>query len=375
MSSVLYSVRANKPIAYDLIVSKNLFSHRNAALLTGRAQQGGSIVVVADEFIYDSLKDEIESYFSHHKIKLTLVRCSSAEVNKNLDSYTEILKAIDTAGIKRRSEPVLAIGGGVVMDIVGFACSTYRRSVPCIKVPTTLMGYVDAAIGIKHGVDFGGNKNRVGSFDPPFAVILDTGFLQTLPRRHLINGMGEIFKIAVIKDKSLYTLLNDHGREAILNSFQGNGPAEEILNKSIVGLITELEGNLYETELKRPSDFGHTFSPIIEMANINDMLHGEAVSIDIAISCVIAARRELMSMQALSEIMFVMKKLELPTFHPSITEDMLRDGLIERTLHRNGQQNTPMPVITLNKHTTTFLQDISWVDIEYAVDYLRTIHG
>lgn len=370
MNSTIYSVSASKPINYDLIQSANLFSHRNLTLLNGRAQKdGGSIAVFADKFIYDHLEAEIRSYFKHHGIELHLFPVSSMESNKTLDNFRYVLQCIDSAKLKRRAEPVLAIGGGVVMDIVGFASSTYRRSIPCIKVPTTLMGYVDAAIGIKHGVDFLGSKNRVGSFDPPHSVILDRGFLETLPRRHLINGMAEIFKIAIIKDMSLYDLIKTEGKEAILDHFQTVGA--DILTKSIVGLITELETNLYETELRRPSDYGHTFSPIIEMSNIDEIMHGEAVSIDIAISVCISARRGLITIAKLKEIIGVMKTVGLPTFHPSITAQMLLDGVAERTLHRNGKQNAPMASINPHRHTSVFLDDIGLDDINHAIEYLK----
>lgn len=369
MSSTIYTVTASKPIQYELISSVNLFSHRNLTLLNGREdKKGGKIAVFCDPFIYNNLEDEIRQYFNHHGIELYLFAVSSMESNKNVNTFLDVLDDIDMVGLKRRSEPVLAIGGGVVMDIVGFACSTYRRSIPCIKIPTTLMGYVDASIGIKHGVDFNGSKNRVGSFDPPHSVILDRGFLETLPRRHIINGLAEVFKIAIIKDISLYELIQTEGKEAILDQFQtvGNG----ILTKSIVGLITELESNLYETELRRPSDYGHTFSPIIEMRNIDKILHGEAVSIDIAISVAISARRKLITMPKFLEIIALMKSLGLPTFHKSIDADMLMEGLAERTLHRNGKQNAPMASIN-TKHTSVFLDDIGIDDINHAIEYLK----
>lgn len=367
--NVLYSVRAKKPIQYDLIKSSNLFSHRNLSLLHGRNDKtrGAPIVVLADEFIYDNLIDEIRSYFNHHNINLHILRISSSEVNKNMDTLNTILEFIDNAKIHRRNHPVLAIGGGVVLDVAGMACSMYRRSIPCIKVPTTLMAYVDAAIGIKNGIDYGGSKNRVGSFDPPYAVILDKGFLETLPHRHIINGLAEIFKVGIITDKSLYLLLKQHGKQAILNNFRGKND-DEILDKSIIGLITELEGNLYETELKRPSDYGHTFSPIIEMKNINTLLHGESVSIDIALTCVIAAHRGLITMELLDDIIKTMKVLDLPTYHPSLNTEMLLEGLNERTLHRNGSQNVPLPT---NNWECKFVQDIDADDINHALTYLK----
>jgi 3-dehydroquinate synthetase len=365
--STLYEVKATKPINYKLIKTSNLFSHRNLSLLIGREHKNGVCVIVVDSAIYDLLVDEINSYYNHHKIEVTLIKIEGNEKKKTMDSYQEIVNVLDRTALHRRKEPIIALGGGVVMDIAGFVASTYRRSVPCIKIPTTLMGYVDAAIGIKNGVDHNGNKNRLGSFHEPHTVILDKGFLETLPHRHIVNGVAEILKIAIIKDKSLYDLIKTEGKASILSNFKLTG--DEILDKSIIGLIKELESNLYEIELQRPSDFGHTFSPVIEMKNLElDMLHGEAVAIDIAISCTIAARRELISMESLTEIIELMKSLGLPTTHHSLTTELLMSGLEERILHRNGNQNVPVPSPV---GECIFLQDISRDEISHALTYLR----
>jgi 3-dehydroquinate synthetase len=114
------------------------------------------------------------------------------------------VRELDTFPIHRRDEPIIAIGGGTLTDVVGFVASSYRRSVPHLKVPTTLMGYVDASIGIKTGINFDGHKSRLGSFEPPRKVLLDKTFLQTLPREYILDGTGEIIKLAVIKDAGLF---------------------------------------------------------------------------------------------------------------------------------------------------------------------------
>ena len=127
------------------------------------------------------------------------------EENKTVEHYLSILRELDSFPIHRRDEPIIAIGGGVLTDVVGFVASSYRRGVPHIKVPTTLMGYVDASIGIKTGINFNGNKNRLGSFDPPEKVFLDKSFLKTLPKRHILNGVCEIIKLAIIKDAEFFS--------------------------------------------------------------------------------------------------------------------------------------------------------------------------
>merc|ERR1719267_225305 len=106
------------------------------------------------------------------------------------------------------------------MDIVGFAASIYRRRTPYIRVPTTLMGYVDASIGAKSGVNFNGKKNKLGAYMPPALTLLDRSFLATLDDRQLANGAAEIVKMALMKDPELFALLRDHGDDLIKHRFQ-----------------------------------------------------------------------------------------------------------------------------------------------------------
>ena len=108
----------------------------------------------------------------------------------------------------------------MLTDLAGFVAASYRRGVPYIKVPTTLMGYVDASIGIKTGVNYNGNKNRLGAFHAPQTVLLDKAFLKTQPRRHVVNGVCEILKLAIVKDAELFQLLETHGAKSIEAHFQ-----------------------------------------------------------------------------------------------------------------------------------------------------------
>ena len=122
--------------------------------------------------------------------------------------------------ICRRKEPIIAIGGGVCLDVAGLAANLYRRNTPLIKIPTTVMAAVDASIGIKTAVNFHGRKNKMGTYCPPLAVFIDKTFLKTLGDRHLSNGSAEILKMACIKDRELFELLEDHSKELIESHFQ-----------------------------------------------------------------------------------------------------------------------------------------------------------
>lgn len=120
----------------------------------------------------------------------------------------------------RRKEPIIAIGGGVCLDVAGLAANLYRRNTPLIKIPTTVMAAVDASIGIKTAVNFHGRKNKMGTYCAPLAVFIDKTFLKTLGARHLSNGSAEILKMACIKDAELFDLLEKHSKDLVQSHFQ-----------------------------------------------------------------------------------------------------------------------------------------------------------
>merc|ERR1740127_214011 len=188
------------------------------------------------------------------------------------------------------------------MDIVGFAASIYRRRTPYIRVPTTLMGYVDASVGAKTGVNFAGKKNKLGAYIPPALTLLDRSFLATLDERQLSNGAAEIAKMALVKDPELFGLLADFGPELIAHKFQDLPDADgraatapsRVLYLSIQTMLEELAPNLWEDSLNRLVDFGHVFSMELEMSALGteyELMHGEAVATDMAymtvLSCVL----------------------------------------------------------------------------------------
>lgn len=168
----------------------------------GRIENGRRFVVV-DSNVDRHYSAQIRNYFSYHGVEAKIITFPGGEENKTIENYLSIVRELDSFPIHRRDEPIIAIGGGVLTDVVGFVAGSYRRGVPHIKVPTTLIGYVDASIGIKTGVNFNGNKNRLGAFASPQKVLLDKSLLKTLPKRHILNGLCEIIKLAVIRLKAV----------------------------------------------------------------------------------------------------------------------------------------------------------------------------
>ncbi len=363
-----WRVAYQRPIKYEIVTTSDLFSPRNKALLSvGRGENSRRLVVV-DSKVYRYHSSAISDYFALNKIEVKIVSFPGGEENKSLESYLSILKELDAFPINRRDEPIIAIGGGVLTDTVGFVASSYRRGVPHINIPTTLMGYVDASIGIKTGINFNNCKNRLGSFHPPVEVILDRAFLKTLPRLHILNGMSEILKLAIIKDFELFKLLESTGVQAIASNFQDDTGCE-ILDRAITGMVDELQPNLFEEDLARRMDFGHTFGYGIEALKRSHLLHGEAVLLDIAISVLIARSRNLLSTEETDRIFNLFNTLEMKLFTGILDPIQLWSIVEERVLHRNGAQRIPMPNGIGN---CVFINDICPEEIQSAVYLLRS---
>ena len=167
----------------------------------------------------------------------------------------------------RRREPFLAIGGGVVLDIAGMAACLYRRGVPFVRVPTTLLAIVDASVGVKNGVDYccvatsETYKNRVGSFYAPSSCLLDTSFIATQDTRNISNGFGEILKLALVRSVDLFELLETHGDALVKSRFEKtptvpDGVGDRVIDLSIQIMLEELGPNLWEKTLERCVDYG-----------------------------------------------------------------------------------------------------------------------
>lgn len=354
-------------IEYEVVNTSNLFHPQNWALLSVGKIEDARRFVVVDANVEKHHGAAIRAYFEHHHVEARFVIFPGGEENKTLDHYLALAHELDLFPIHRRDEPIIAIGGGVLTDLVGFVAASHRRGVPYIKIPTTLMGYVDASIGIKTGFNFNGNKNRLGAFHAPQTVVLDKMLLKTLPRRHILNGVCEIIKLAIVSDAELFDLLELHGAQCVESRFQ-NAQSDIILDRAITGMIKELEPNLFEEELARKVDFGHTFSYGLETRHETHLLHGEAVLLDILLSALLARGRGLLTDDETSRIFRLTRELGFAIDASVLDPSLLCSSLTERTYHRNGLQRVPMP---RGIGDCVFLNDIHAAEIESAVKTLE----
>ncbi|SCE79678.1 3-dehydroquinate synthase [Micromonospora haikouensis] len=372
-----WRVDASQAVSYEVRLCRGLLDPASDLMVTAASTGDGPgrrRLVVLDSQVDVLFGERIRAYLEAHRVTYELCVVEADERRKTMTSVFRVVSAMDAFGVARRREPVIAVGGGVLTDIVGLAASLYRRSTPYVRVPTTLIGMVDAGIGSKTGVNFSDHKNRLGTYHPSATTLIDPGFLVTLPVRHLRNGLAEVLKMALIKDRRLFELLAVHGARIIAERMQSAGSADggaaalAVIRLAIGGMLQELQPNLWEHQLERVVDYGHSFSPVIEMRALPELLHGEAVAVDMALSLVLAHHRGLLSAEDLSRARLVMGELGLPTWHPVCSTELLTEALADTVRHRDGRQLIPL---TAGIGQARFVDDVTPAELAAALARLE----
>jgi 3-dehydroquinate synthetase len=260
---------------------------------------------------------------------------------KTLSSALRVVEHAARLGLGP-DDRIVAAGGGTVMDIVGFAAALYRGGTPYIRVPTTLVGLVDAGVGFKVGVDAEGRRNLIGAYHPPAACLCDPEFLTTLPAAELRCGLAEMIKMAVIKDLKLFELIERCYGEVL---GQCTGPnVTRMIRWSIEAMVTELAVNPLEADLRRLPDFGHEFGHLLETASDLRLRHGEAVAIGMALACEIAVETGWLDPAVCSRIVRLIQAVRLPVYDRCCDSAALWRGLADEVVpHKNGSLNLTIP--------------------------------
>lgn len=345
------------PISYDVNVVPHgtIFDPSNPQLLQATGPPSDEYTrrfAVIDNAVEELYGDAIRAYFVARGIELTYCVISGGEAEKRPAAVDKILDELCAYKLRRR-EPFLAIGGGVLLDIAGMAACTYRRGVPFVRVPTTLLAIVDASVGVKNGVDYccgvtdDTYKNRVGSFYAPSSCLLDNAFIATQDERNISNGFAEILKLALVRSQDLFELLEAHGAALVKSRFTStpsvpDAVSSRIIELSIQIMLEELGPNLWETVLDRCVDYGHTFSKLLEMVPGADIMHGEAVNIDGFFCVVLSYLRGYIDMDTVNRIFNCMQSLNLPTDSVDLKTDLAWQSCADAVEHRHGEQRIPL---------------------------------
>lgn len=292
--------------------------------------QPARIVAVVDrgvERAHPGLVDAIGRYCVAHQDAIALAEpvlvIPGGEGVKTEAGHVErVLETINRAGLCRHSY-LVAVGGGAVLDVAGFAAATAHRGVRLIRVPTTVLAQDDSAVGVKNGVNAYGKKNYLGTFAPPFAVINDFGFLSTLCDRDWRGGISEAVKAALIRDSRFFEYLEQHaaalvGRDA--------SAMEQVIRRSAALHLRHIAagGDPFELGSSRPLDFGHWVAHKLEQVTGHRMRHGEAVAIGIAVDSTYSYLSGSLPEPQWRRIIDLILALGLSVYAPPLSDDLDR---------------------------------------------------
>jgi 3-dehydroquinate synthase len=372
-----FHVEGYEKIDFSLLYVDGAFSTENPEIADSY-RPFGRCLMVADETVLGLYGEQIRGYFAHYDIDLTIFPVQIRETGKSLRTMERIVDAFTEFGLVR-TEPVLVVGGGLTTDVAGFACATYRRGTNYIRVPTTLIGLIDASVAIKVAVNHGNSKNRLGAFHASQKVILDFSFLRTLPIDQVRNGMAELVKIAVVANSNIFEHLEKYGEDLLDTRFghlDGSPELREIAHQvtyDAIHTMLSLEvPNLHELDLDRVIAYGHTWSPTLELAPASPLFHGQAISVDMAFSATIAEQRGFLSTSDRDRVHGVMHRLGLSIDSPYLTPELIEKATESITQTRDGllRAAVPRPV-----GTCFFMNDLTAEEAERTLEVHKAVAG
>lgn len=307
----------NKPV-YDILLAED-FSALSQEM-EKLSIQNRRLCIVTDTNVASLYLEEIQTLLTPICKEVISYVFSAGEANKNLDT---VQKLYETLIISRfdRNDLLVALGGGVVGDLCGFAAATYLRGISFVQVPTTLLSQVDSSIGGKTGVDFNAYKNMVGAFHMPKLVYINISTLKTLPEKEFSAGMGEVLKHGLIKDKAYY--------EWLLSNAERLKEKEITALKEAVAGSNRIKRTVVQNDPREKGErmhlnFGHTLGHAIEKLKDFSLLHGECVALGSVAAMKISAGRGLIPMEEVERL-----KEALKTFGLAVSvEDLTCDEII-----------------------------------------------
>lgn len=257
---------------YNIKIEKNLLKTIGKEVL--KLYKGEKIVVITDENVNNFYGAIVENSLKAEGYETFQIVLKPGEKTKSFSSLIELYNKLIDFKINR-GNLILALGGGVIGDLAGFCAATFLRGIPYIQVPTSLLAQVDSSVGGKVAIDLPQGKNLVGSFYQPKAVFIDPEVLKSLPQKYINDGMGEIIKYALIKDRELYDILEKiDSTEALINSM------EEIIYTCCFIKKAVVEADERDLGERMVLNFGHTLGHSIEkVQGYEGLSHGEAVAV------------------------------------------------------------------------------------------------
>jgi 3-dehydroquinate synthase len=346
---LIYMQRLAVEYTYPVYFTRDVLDPDNTALVEAVARlepaRRHRLLVLADSGVLGaspSLPERVAAYAGRHGRRLELVAVDpvpGGEACKNDPALVDRLQR-RLAGLHiDRQSFVVGIGGGAMLDLVGYVAATFHRGVRHIRVPTTVLAQNDSGIGVKNGVNHLGIKNLIGTFQPPFAVLNDEAFLDTLEARDRIAGIAEAVKVALIRDAAFFAWLE--GAADALRAFEPCATAWMIRRCAELHMRQIVHGgDPFERGSARPLDYGHWSAHKLEALSGHGVRHGEAVAIGMALDARYAVEAGLLQAGEDERVCRLLRRLGLPLWHEALAgsgEAALLAGLEEFREHLGGE--------------------------------------
>ena len=303
--------------SYDILVERGILKNASQYLNLDRR-----VLVVTDSGVPEQYAKAVAEQCKEGIIYTV----EQGEVSKSLDTFGKLLQTMLDHGFSRK-DCVVAVGGGVVGDLSGFAASAYMRGIDFYNIPTTLLAQIDSSIGGKTAINLGGVKNIVGAFYQPKMVLIDPELLETLPQRQISNGLAEAIKMSLTSDEKLFELIENEDIESNI---------DEVIIRSLNIKKSVVEQDERESGLRKVLNFGHTIGHGIESsAGMASLYHGECVALGIIPMCSESIRER---------VICVLKKCNLYN-----TPDYDWDKIAEAAFHDKKADGDTVTVTTVNQ--------------------------
>ena len=285
---------------YDIIIGENILSQ--VGKLTAERIAGRKAAIISDTNVWPIYGTLVTESFHAASFQVDHYLIQAGEESKNLSTYAQILDFLVQKKISRE-DVIVALGGGVVGDLTGFAAATYLRGVAYIQLPTSLLAMVDSSVGGKTAINLPGGKNLAGAFYQPSMVLCDVKTLDTLPEENFREGCAEVIKTAILYDEALFDHLMQHNL-----AFDRN---------SVIGRCIELKSQVimqdeFDIGKRKFLNLGHTFGHAIEYLHNFQISHGNAVAIGIALAVKTAHHIGMCSTDTVDKILQILREFDLP---------------------------------------------------------------
>lgn len=345
--------------AFPVVFTRNLFAPRNPALREALVRDGLSrrrhCLVLLDAGVRAAIPElpgKIQTYFAAHAESLNLVRAplvlaGGETIKQSTGAVRQMLQALQKGAICRHSY-CIAIGGGAFLDAAGLAAALFHRGVRLVRIPTTALAQCDSGVGVKNAINYAGAKNLLGTFAPPYAVLNDVDFLDSLPLPRLLDGIAESLKVAAIKDAAFFRAIE----RATPQIRKRDMPAiRRILKRCAILHLEHIatSGDPFELGTARPLDYGHWAAHKIELLSKHRISHGHAVAIGIALDALYAASLGLLPERQALRLVATLRTCGLPVYAPELAKTdrqgrlEILAGLEEFRAHLGGELTLTFP--------------------------------